>query len=300
MVSNGVVHCERRASTIAKAVERAPAGLNGKTIDKVERYKWTIADEKGMFEWIDKNKLLIDEEYQRSKVSEARINEIASCWSWIACNSILVGLRENGSMWVIDGQHRVLGARKRSDITLLPCMIFDATQVTEASGFLKVNTNRKPLTMLERLNAMVIEKDPVALRIVQVVAESGYRLIAGGTTRTVACASALVDIFRKNDALAYKIWNLTVTICHEHKIPQDLLMGLFELESRLASGEHGTSLFERHNVETLDSVGIKRLLESIATSASYHGARTAKSCAIGITNAINKKRSTRRIPDVFK
>lgn len=96
--------------------ELTPLGL-----DKVQRYGWTMQDKQGEQRQINKNLLLVNDDYQRT-ASASKILEIASEWSWIGCGVIIVAKRD-GSYWVIDGQHRVLAAKRRSDIKEMPCLV---------------------------------------------------------------------------------------------------------------------------------------------------------------------------------
>ena len=70
--------------------------------------------------------LQIDESYQRSidtGPSQSLVKRIARDWDWGLCQPLNVAKREDGSLWVIDGQHRLAAARDRGDIYDLPCVV---------------------------------------------------------------------------------------------------------------------------------------------------------------------------------
>lgn len=93
------------------------SGRSSNTVTKVERFGWTIKDAPGVMTLLDKKVLQIHQDYQRQAIV-SKIRAITATWSWVACGAIIVGKR-CGEYWVIDGQHRVLAARQRADITAL-------------------------------------------------------------------------------------------------------------------------------------------------------------------------------------
>jgi len=295
MVSTNGVALGKNPNSCSREFISAPNG--GKKLDKIVHYGWKMIDERGACEWIDKGRLNVDYEYQRTKISKTRIAAIVSEWSWVACGCLVVGMRSDESLWVIDGQHRKLAADKRSDIVELPCMIFEGEPLGEAKGFLQANLNRRPLTYLDKINAMVVAGDAVAIAVKRVVEDTGYRLAAGGMPHTTGAVGCLYGMWTRNAAVAEKVWRLCVQIHSGAFIKQYILMGLFELEMRLIANACGTSIFDRHNVETLSASGVAYLNEKITSAAQFHGNKAAKVCAIGITSVLNHRRTTRRIPE---
>jgi hypothetical protein len=126
---------------------------------------------------IHKHDLNIDHTYQRENVIISKVQQIQASWSWIGCGTILVALRHDGSYWVMDGQHRVLAARNRSDIDELPCLVFAVESKTdEAAGFLVANTQRKPVTAIAKYKAMVLTNDPTAMAVDEVLRRLGLEV----------------------------------------------------------------------------------------------------------------------------
>jgi hypothetical protein len=78
--------------------------------------------EKGTVKWIATSLLCVDHTYGRMP-SEAKIRKIAANWDWLMVGVLTVGERKNGGLYVVDGQHRLLGARK-AGIENLRCAIF--------------------------------------------------------------------------------------------------------------------------------------------------------------------------------
>jgi hypothetical protein len=137
-----------------------------KPISKIERYNWKLYDSPGELMYIDKKVLYIDQRYQRNSNSK-RVLSIASNWKWMSCGTILVADRK-GLYYVVDGQHRVLAANKREDISNLPCLVFKAESIEiEADAWINANTNRKIPTSYERFGAQITRRDEDALYLLE-------------------------------------------------------------------------------------------------------------------------------------
>lgn len=205
----------------------------GKVIDKITRYGWKIKDKQGDFKKVDKEILLIDPTYQRAANSE-KVLKIAQEWSWISCNTIEVAYRDN-NYYVIDGQHRVLGALKRSDIKELPCMIFETTDVAEeAIGFLSTNTSRRPVATVDIFRAKIVAKDDEALYILRVFNQNGIVLSkTAGKPKGIKSVAACFTMARENREHFERAMSLAAELCADCLIHEKIISGLFQLSKRL-------------------------------------------------------------------
>lgn len=150
---------------------------SGGRMSKVEVYGWEIVDSPGKFKWIEKGFLNVDDDYQRDNLNLARVVRIASAWSWVRLGTLLVAERPDTSLWVFDGQHRKLGADRRSDITKLPCMVFASTGMRqEAGNFLNVNSDRGPVKSVDTFKAKLVAGDPVATSVKKLIGASKYEV----------------------------------------------------------------------------------------------------------------------------
>jgi len=278
--------------------ERGSGFTNGR-ISKVEQHGWSVKDEPGEFRLINKNHLIVDHRYQREGVTNSRVLDIARDWSWVACGTIIVAMREDGEFLVIDGQHRKLAADKRADIQLLPCMVFSLADVrAEAKGFLDVNTVRGAVRMSQKFKAMLISGDSAALAVKDMVEADGYRIVPAATQDfTVGCVHALLRETRINRELAQKAWSLCVELCEGKPIQDILFLGLCTLEKALAKSNQ--SIFESHNRQALLRAGAPVLLAKIRSALGYHGKGGSRVYAQGIIDVINKGRSARRLPNLI-
>ena len=121
--------------------------------------------------------LQVDEAYQRSLAvpgSQTLIRQIAMFWNWDLCQPLVVARRDDGALFVVDGQHRLAAARLRSDIPQLPCVIASyASTADEAASFVALNQQRRPLNALDIFRATVAAEDDVALAVVAALADHG-------------------------------------------------------------------------------------------------------------------------------
>jgi hypothetical protein len=124
--------------------------------------------------------LNIDPAYQRSidtGSSQKLIRRIAGNWNWDMCQPLVVAKREDGTLWVIDGQHRLAAARLRHDIYDLPCVIVpSASRSAEAKAFVALNQERRPLTALDLFKAALEAGDGDAQAIARAMAAAGLTL----------------------------------------------------------------------------------------------------------------------------
>lgn len=121
--------------------------------------------------------LQVDPSYQRSidgGDSQALIRRIAMFWNWDLCQPLVVARRDDGGLFVIDGQHRLEAARLRGDIAQLPAVVVQyANAADEAASFVHLNQQRRPLTKLDVFKAAVASGDEEACAIVSAMTEAG-------------------------------------------------------------------------------------------------------------------------------
>ncbi|MEG3177032.1 DUF6551 family protein [Sphingomonas sp. RB3P16] len=124
--------------------------------------------------------LKIDPAYQRSIAtgeSQGLIRRIAVEWDWSLCQPLVVARRNDDSLWVIDGQHRLAAARARRDIYDLPCVIVASQGAREeAASFVALNQQRRPLAALDIFRAALAAGDMDALAIMQSIEHVGLSL----------------------------------------------------------------------------------------------------------------------------
>lgn len=122
----------------------------------------------------------IDPSYQRSLEtdgSQTLVRGIAQHWNWDLCQPLVVARRDDGKLYVIDGQHRLAAARLRGDIQQLPAVVVQyASAQDEAASFVLLNQQRKPLSKIDLFKAAVASGDRTATAIVAAMERTGLSL----------------------------------------------------------------------------------------------------------------------------
>jgi hypothetical protein len=257
---------------------------------KIERYGWIVKDNPGTPMSISKHELRINHEYQRI-ILPIKVQEIASAWSWVACGAISVAIRD-GVPWVMDGQHRVMAAMRRSDITELPCLVFEIEDIRdEAQGFLNLNTNRKSMTSIDRLRAAVVAGHEHAVQFDALCKRLGISLTPNGNTKG-QMKSADWGMRRMKDdptttTIVLELAN-QISAADEMPIQERLLEGLWHIHKNCEVDLTNARLRER-----IKAKGAKSLIDAANSAASYYSRGGGRIWASGMMNLINKGLRTR-------
>jgi hypothetical protein len=138
--------------------------------------------------------LCVDERYQRSleaRNSISLVRRIAANWDWGLCQPLYVARRDDGKLYVVDGQHRWAAAKLRGDVWQLPCVVRSfATPEQEAAAFVALNQERTPLTQLQIFRAATAAGDPEACGISAAIEEAG--LTVATTSNNQQCGKGAV------------------------------------------------------------------------------------------------------------
>jgi hypothetical protein len=153
---------------------------NGQT--KTDRYDWARPGDMGKQCRLAVDSLKIDHSYQRNEVSEHNTLAIARAFVWTAFNAITVMERANGDRYVVDGQQRLLAARRRQDITEVPCVLFQSDgRDHEARAFLALNVRRAHVPSVIKYRASVRAGVQPETQIAAWLATQGLTVTQHGT-----------------------------------------------------------------------------------------------------------------------
>jgi len=260
--------------------------------DKLSGYKWKpAAGDRGKFRRIPKGDLFLDRSYQRDDVGEERVLRLASEWSWFDCGVLLCAKRGN-RIFVVDGQHRLLAAMKRSDVTDLPCMACRSNGSTfEARGFVSSNTNRKTVSAHSKYKALLTAGDAAAASIDSVLKEHGILLTRSSLPRGplhIRCIAQLFKLERQGSDHLLRVLVLAKKLVQAEgsfDIPDRLLKGLSYVHRRidLDGGIDNEKLQER-----LLLVGVTKILRAMDNMAILKGKGGEAILGLGLLEAINK------------
>jgi hypothetical protein len=134
----------------------APTPRGGASVPKEEKFNWTIKGEPGEFLSIHKKLLSVDRSYQRD-LNERRAISIAREFNWVRFGVLSVARREDGSLWVFDGQTRLQAVKKLQSIQAVPCVVFDLGNSIqrEAMAFIEINMGSKAVNGVDKYRAML-------------------------------------------------------------------------------------------------------------------------------------------------
>lgn len=254
-------------------------------VDKVSRYGWKTKDEQGRLMMVNKELLQVDPRYQRDALPQ-KVADITARWSWVACGALVVALRD-GEYWVIDGQHRALAAKRRSDIEALPCVVFRTEdERQEARGFLDLNTGRKPVSSFAKQRAMAAAGDELA-EFVQETCESlglAIRPTAHAPMQIQCVAWAMRRAASNREDFA-QVLKLATEICAADEMPvlERIAEGLWQLHTRCGDGLDDARLERR-----IREKGARLLLDAANRAAAFYAHGGGRVWAQGMLNEINK------------
>lgn len=277
------------ASMAAKDFESSHSGAVGKEV----RYGWIKRNNPGELTWVSKRGLGVDDTYQRT-LNDVKRKQIAAAFNWAAFGVLTVARRRNGSLFVIDGQHRLSAALSRKDITDVPCVIFDTEDdiAGEARDFIDTNTSRKPVSAVEKFKALLVTEDHAAIVCQRLATESGRDIRRGAGASTVTCVAAIMRQINRNEESFCRAWPVIVAICEGEVMHSDIVDGVAFLETRLMSA-NGTKCGVKRIKDRLVAVGYNGLLNAISEAKAYHRNAGEKVCALGLLNAANNRLSHR-------
>ena len=260
--------------------ETAPSP-RGVAVDKIAKFGWEVIGKPGELRMLGKNEIEIDADYQR-EVSVNRVRAMASEWNWIACGAIVVSYRD-GRYYGVDGQHRVVAAKSRSDISELPCVVYRLSQRQEAQAFLFLNGG-KPVSALSKYHASLIAGDETA-QVVQGTLDKLGIIAANdckpGQLKCVALACRLASMSRDDFA---RVLIFTAELCGKSSgINERLLSGIDYLHKHCGKGLDDKRLSSR-----LMEAGPGALLDGAGRAAAYFARGGSKVFAQGFLDVINK------------
>lgn len=153
----------------------------------------------GNLEWLDVSTLKVDPEYQR-ELSAPWVRRIAREFDPDVLGVLVVSRRENGDVYVVDGQHRVAAIMEMGwHDQRVPCNVYEGLSLSdEAKIFWKPQTSRKYLSPGPRFRARLMAGEPTALRIREIVEENGFSVAVNeggaGPEGSISAVAALEHV----------------------------------------------------------------------------------------------------------
>lgn len=156
--------------------------------------------------------------YQRT-VSKAQVNKMARTFDVDALGCLLVGERQDGSLWVVDGLQR-LSTLKTLGIVKAPCVVFQSTGLRHEARIFRLSNNNRRVNPIRLFAALLVERDDRAIAIKAAVEREGFtlKLTTNGSSKgwpELVCIKSIEGIVERSGiehldlvlAIVNQCWN---------------------------------------------------------------------------------------------
>lgn len=132
--------------------------------------------------WMDIDHLNIDRDHYQRPKSNALIKEICAEFNWAKFGFVTVGMRQDQSNWIIDGQQRTLAAVKMGEL-MVPCRVIPSTGPTFEAEIFRGLNKRHGMSTGTILRAELCARNPEALNMQKILYKNGFKFSfhGGGT-----------------------------------------------------------------------------------------------------------------------
>lgn len=155
------------------------------------------AGEAGEFEVVSLDALKVDHSYQRD-LDVNLVQKIARDWDIAAAGPIVCNRRDDGSLYVVNGQHRAAAAKTAGEMEIIAQVTQGLSQAEEAELRLKGNTRRTDKVQ-ERFRAQLAALHPESLAIVDIAGKFGTRINPWPDTKHgINAVSTIEELYRKD------------------------------------------------------------------------------------------------------
>jgi Family of unknown function (DUF6551) len=147
--------------------------------------------------------LQVDRSYQRD-LNQNLVEKILRDWQMIATDAITVSRRTDGSLWIVNGQHRAAAAALANETEMIAFVYEGLTVAEEAALRLKANNNRQD-TAQERFHGQLTSGNEESLAILRLAEEFGSTVNRSPNKHSgINCVSALEMVFRLDGGLTLR------------------------------------------------------------------------------------------------
>lgn len=145
----------------------------------------------------------VTDAYQRS-INQQHLRDLEKNFDTRALEPITVNRRADGSLIIVDGQHRTLAASHKGYSSIAAKLYRTPLSYSEeAAQHLKLGTMHKSLSLYDAFRNQIEAQDSEALEIQRIVQDFGYDIGRNGHREAsrgkIAAVRSLMTIFRKNE-----------------------------------------------------------------------------------------------------
>lgn len=236
--------------------------------------------------------LRIHPAYQR-KISDggmSRIRKIISGFQWARFGALSVSRDADGTLWVVDGQHRMIAARALH-LTEVPCIITHSDLQDQARDFVGINSVRTSVASIDKFRARVTSGDETALAVASLLDTLAISTdIAAGASlkpRETRAVSLLEKLVKRHDAGSV---GDALEIMLDAQPDQPNLLTAFNIEAvatvymRMLDAKRDTARLQAALVET----DFESLKDNAGQLVKLQGGKTAQRGAELLLREVNK------------
>lgn len=243
--------------------------------------------------------LMVDHTVQRS-LDTARAERIANDFDPNALGTFVVSRREDGTYHLIDGQHRhavvVLLGHEDWELT---CEVHTGlTREAEARMFRLLN-NSRPVNVIEKFLVRIQEKDPVAVTISDVLADTGWTVSVSKNNANFCAVSAIEKPFRRAGERGAEMvkWVIEV-VTKSWGFDADGVRGDIVTGLSLVWLRHGDAIDTRKLIDEMSVMpgGPRGLVGRARSLKDFRRGTIGDAMAELLINMINNKKRLNRLP----
>jgi hypothetical protein len=115
---------------------------------------------------------------------------------------VTVNVRDDNSVYLVDGQHRMLAAREKGLTELVAMVWYGLSVKQEAALFLYLNQRRLPQKSIGRWKAAIVAEDPLVVAMDDLLHQYGYRVYAeskANDPKAITCPHAFLELAPNGD-----------------------------------------------------------------------------------------------------
>jgi uncharacterized protein YidB (DUF937 family) len=150
----------------------------------------------------------VDKAYQRCRSKSVEKSMVKRGFSDTLCDRIVVGRRDDGTLWVVDGQTRRNAAEQSGRETIAARVFRSNGRKHEAELFVEFNSNRRSVKAADHFRAAVEMGEPMAVEMQEALDKYGFQIGYGNKWPCITGYAKLRDAQR--DGLLYSV--LTVIV----------------------------------------------------------------------------------------
>ena len=241
--------------------------------------------------------LTIDYTYQRQPIMK-KVNKIAKSFDPDILGVIICSMREDGSIAVIDGSHRVHALRMKglNDSTVNALVYFSLTIQEEAKIFAMLNQEHTKPNTTDIFKAGIVSGDEETIAINKILNSLGLIIGVGPGDNKVRAISTIRRVYRNagEKVLRDTLYTIKSAYGDSSSTMRDVLISAVAI----VYNRYGAKIEVSRMITTLQKFGNPNQLignaKSIGRSAS---SVTASALPFVIVNAYNQRLTTNRLSD---